>query len=172
MKHLSKECKRLLIYDTMGEYDQGLIFENVKDLIDFWGAHIHDDFRLIYQPLQPREEFENICKLVYACGDMVFVAEEIDSFCTPTEIRPDFANIIQRGRHKNITFYGVSQRPYGINRIISAQSKEIYTFQQSEPRDIEYLTTYIGQDVEKVRELPQYNFLHWQSTGQIDISKV
>lgn len=172
LKQHLKRCNRFLVYDTIGEYTDGVIFQTGPELFKFWKDHLDGDFRLIYQPLQPEAEFDYICDLVYACGDMVFAAEEIDKFCQSNNISLSFSNIIQRGRHRDITFIGVSQRPFGINRIISSQAKDIYTFQQSEPRDLEYLSMYIGKDLtEKVRELPQYHFLHWQADGQIEIKK-
>lgn len=172
LKQSLKRCRRFLVYDTIGEYTDGVIFQSVPELVAFWKDHLTEEFRLIYQPLQPEVEFDNICQLVYTCGDMVFAAEEIDKFCKPNGISLAFSNIIQRGRHRDITFIGVSQRPFGINRIISSQAKDIYTFQQSEPRDLEYLSMYIGKDLtEKVRELPQYHFLHWQADGHIEIKK-
>lgn len=172
LKKIIARERRFLIYDTLGEYSDGIIFTDVNELHGFWKNHLFDSFRLIYQPLKPQEEFDKICELSYLCGSMVFAAEEIDTFCKPNDISTDFANIIQRGRHKNIDFYGVSQRPYGINRIVSSQAKRIITFQQSEPRDLDYLSMYIGKELsEQVRDLPQYQFLDWNSSGDIAIKK-
>lgn len=154
----------------MGEYnDCGIVFTNMEALERFWIEH-PEIFRIVYQPLQPKEEFNYIASLVYSVGDCLFVVEELDNFCSPYEFSLEFANIIQRGRHANIDFFGVSQRPYGINRTISSQCKEIITFQMSEPRDISYLSTYIGKEVEAVRELGQYEYLHWNN-GHITIHK-
>lgn len=170
-KILSAE-RRFLVYDTLGEYSDGVVFTEFEDLGRFWKDHIFGQFRLVYQPLRPQEEFEKVCNLVYICGGMVFAAEEIDTFCRPNEISLEFANVIQRGRHKAIDFYGISQRPYGINRIISSQAKRIITFQQSEPRDLDYLSMYIGKELsEKVRDLDRFCFLDWNSSGDIGIKK-
>lgn len=151
----------MFVYDTMGEYDDsGIVFTDYESLENFWLDHT-ENFRIVYQPLQPKDEFPYIAHLVYNVGDCVFVVEELDNFCSPYELPFDMANIIQRGRHANIDFIGVSQRPFGINRTVSAQCKEIITFQQSEPRDIQYLSTYIGKEVERVRDLGKYHYLHW-----------
>lgn len=173
LKHMLRDCSRFLVYDTLGEYEDGVVFQDRQMLFDFWKERLDDDLRLIYQPLQPEEEFDYICNLVYESGNMIFAAEEIDKFCRPNGISLPFANVIQRGRHRDIAFVGVSQRPFGINRIISSQAKEIYTFQQSEPRDLEYLSMFIGKDLtEKVRNLPPYHFLYWQSNGKIAVKKI
>ena len=167
-----KSHKRYLVYDVLGEYEDGVCFESKADLADFWERNLDREFRLIYRPLKPRDEFEDICKLVLACGDMTFLVEELDTFCSPQEIGDSFASIIQRGRHFNITFIGVSQRPFGINRVISSQAKEIYTFQHDEPRDLDYLSLYIGKEVEQIKALKEYHFLKWQQSGNVVILKV
>lgn len=156
-----------MVYDTLCEYTDGLIFTDFAELFSFWGLHIEGDFRLIYQPLQPDEEFADICNLVYECGDMVFVVEEIDRFSDSTHLPIEFANIVQRGRHRDITLIAISQRPYRVNRTLSSQVKELYTFQQSEPRDIDFISEFIGQNLEAVRNLPLYNYLHWTSDGKV-----
>lgn len=170
-KTLLQQSKRFLVFDTLCEYKDGVIFENIKDLSDFWAEHIEKDFRLIYQPLNPVQEFDNICKLVWASGNMSFVVEELDTFCSSQNISDSFASIIQRGRHRDITLIGISQRPYGISRLITSQAKEIYTFIHTEPRDIEYLSMYMGKDVEKLRDLEQYHYLKWDHEGKISIQK-
>jgi len=172
VKHQLKSANRFLVFDTLGEYDGGVIIQDINQLIEYWGKNLNKNFRIVYQPLQPDDEFPAICDLVWACGNMVFVVEEIDRFCDSTHLSGEFANIVQRGRHKDITLVAISQRPYRVNRTLSSQVKELYTFQQSEPRDIDFLSEFIGQDVDRVRELPLYSFLHWQSGGKIVVDKV
>ena len=167
VKKRLEQFNRFLVFDTLGEYSNGVIFTDKEALFNFWRERLSGDFRLIYQPLQPDEEFAEICDLVYACGNMVFVVEEIDRFSDSTHLPIEFANIVQRGRHANITLIAISQRPYRVNRTLSSQVKEMYTFQQSEPRDIDFLSEFIGQDVDRVRDLPLYSYLHWQADGTI-----
>jgi len=165
------EYPRYLIYDTLGEYSRGVAFLTLQELKDFWGKSYQRNFRLIYQPVNPIEDFDEVCDLVYSLGDMMFLVEEIDTFCSSQTISTAFANIIQRGRHKNITLIGVSQRPYGIHRLITSQAKEIYSFLHREPRDVEYLKSFIGSEAEKVRDLPRYHYLLWRGGKGISIQK-
>jgi len=173
VKQESLKANRVLIYDTIGEYSgYGVTVSDLDELIEYW-LKIHDkNFRIVYQPLRPAQEFDDVCDLVYACGDMVFIAEEIDIFTTNYDLSESFANIIQRGRHRNIDFFGVSQRPYRINRTVSSQAKEIITFIQTEPRDLEYLRLYMGSDhIDKISNLPEYHYFKWTSGGVIEIGK-
>jgi hypothetical protein len=167
---------RLVIYDTLGEHGRGVVFD--RDQYDlfrrFWKGCYQDSFRIVYRPIEPDLELAWIAELVWECGDVTFLVEEVDTFCSAYRIEPEFANIIQRGRHRNITLIGITQRPYGIHRLLTSQAKEIYIFATNEPRDREYLRNLIGQDVEsKLDQLSKYQFVRWQdgSDGLI-IAKV
>lgn len=180
-RDMLKNYNRYLVFDTIGEYsNQGVCFQDLKELGEFWEKFIDKKFRLIYQPLNPykiieaetgKTEFDLICDLVWECEDMALIVEEMDAFCGSAGISDSFANIVQRGRHRNITLIGISQRPYGISRLISSQAKEIYSFIMTEPRDIEYLSQYIGKDVDKIRDLKEFNYYKWDAVKGISIGK-
>lgn len=167
--------RRLLIYDTLGEYVDGVVFdaEYAERFREFWRHVYRGNFRLIYRPLNPAEEIDDIADLVFSLGDMTFLVEEVDCYCTSWQISDAFAHIIQRGRHKNITLIGVTQRPYGIHRLLTSQAKEIYIFGTNEPRDREYLKLLLGAEIEaKLDQLKQYEYLHWQDGKQeLEIGK-
>ena len=167
--------KQLLIFDTLSEYTSGVVFgkENYREFISFWRERYRRPFRLIYQPLNPDQEIEQIAELVFFLGNITFLVEEIDCYCSSFQISESFAHIIQRGRHKNITLIGVTQRPYGINRLLTSQAKEIYVFSTNEPRDREYLRNLLGQDVEtKLDQLGQYEYLRWKDdVEELEIGK-
>jgi len=156
---------RLVVFDTLGEYENGVIFgrENYEQYLEFWRKVYRGRFRLIYRPIIPTIEIEQICELVYTLGNCCFLVEEIECYCSAQQISDTFAKIVQLGRHKNITLIGISQRPYGINRLLTSQAKEIYIFNTNEPRDREYLRTLLGQEIEpKLDALKQYEYVHWQ----------
>jgi len=155
--------QRLLIFDTLGEYTEGVVFEDYEKFAEFWRLIYQHPYRLIYRPLQPDREIEQIAELVYAIGNICFVIEEIDCYCTAYQISESFAHVVQRGRHKNITLIGITQRPYGIHRLLTSQAKEIYIFNTNEPRDREYLRTLLGQEIDgKLDGLKQYEYVKWR----------
>ncbi|MBA7495392.1 hypothetical protein ES702_05974 [subsurface metagenome] len=172
VKKILQKNKHFVVFDTLGEYTDGVTFQELPKLLEFWEKFIDKNFRLIYQPLRPKEEFEDICRLVWACGDLTFVVEEIDTFCGSFDLPEHFAHIIQRGRHKDITLIGISQRPYGINRLLSSQAKEMCIFNTTEPRDLDYLKNYIEQGgVEQLKNLKEYQYLKWKDDGSTSILK-
>lgn len=173
VKKLIEKEPRLFVFDTLSEYEMGVVFENEKNLVAFWRTVYRRNFRLVYRPLIPDEEIKSACRLVYTLGNLCFVVEEIDCYCSSFQIDENFAHVIQRGRHKNITLIGITQRPYGINRLLTSQAKEIYIFSTNEPRDRDYLRTLLGQEIEgKLDALEQYQYVHWQDGVEgLEISK-
>ncbi|MCJ7805478.1 ATP-binding protein, partial [Patescibacteria group bacterium] len=79
---------RLLIFDTMSEYLDGVVFdaEELQQFKAFWKHVYRRPFRLIYRPLVPEKEIDEIAELVYLLGNMTFVVEEVDCYCTAYQI--------------------------------------------------------------------------------------
>ena len=174
MKLIENE-RRLLVFDTLGEYENGVVFEAEKSeqFMEFWKRIYSGNFRLIYRPLNPEAEIDEIAELVFLLGYMTFLVEEVDCYCTSWQISDAFAHIVQRGRHKNISLIGVTQRPFGIHRLLTSQAKEIYIFGTNEPRDREYLKLLLGEAIEaKLDQLKQYEYVHWQEgKPELEIGK-
>lgn len=164
-KKLIENEPRFIVFDTMSEYENGVIFdaENFAEFLEFWQNVYRSRYSLLYRPMMPAVEIKDISELVYMVGNCCFLVEEIDCYCTAYQISETFAQIIQRGRHKNIKLIGITQRPYGIHRLLTSQAKEIFVFNTNEPRDREYLRTLLGQEIEpKLDALKQYEYVHWQ----------
>ncbi len=169
---LIEEEERLLVFDTLSEYTTGVVFEDYDKLTEFWKLIYRHPYRLIYRPLNPDQEIEKIADLVYTIGDICFVVEEIDCYCTAYQIGESMAHVIQRGRHKNITLIGITQRPFGINRLLTSQAKEIYIFKTNEPRDREYLRILIGQEIDaKLDGLKEFEYVKWSEKDGLEIGK-
>jgi hypothetical protein len=159
--HLLPKYQRRIIYDTQSEYNDGIIFEDFDKLKSFWAGLYDKQFKIIYRPIR-HDRFLELCNLVYLCGNMAFVIEELDLTAGTFDNDLEFLSLIKRGRHRNVEIIGISQRPFGINRNITSQAKEIYSFAQLEPRDIEYLRYYLGNSAELIRNLKNFHFYYWQ----------
>jgi len=164
-KKMIAEHRRLLVFDIMSEYTNGVAFgtETHREFCEFWLAVHKKDFTLVYRPIQPKKEIEDIAEAVFALGNMTFVVEQIDSICTAYDLPESFSKIIARGRHRNITLIGLTPAPFGIHRDLTRQAKEIYVFNTKEPRDRDYLKNLLGQEIEsKLDALEQYQYVKWE----------
>jgi len=165
VKKMIADEKYLFIWDLMSEYNEGVVFEreSLAKMCEFWQNHYRRPHRIIYRPLRPKFEIGFIALAIYNLGNIVFVVEEIDSVCDAYNMPEYFSNIVQRGRHKNITLVGVTPAPFGIHRDLTRQAKEIYIFNTNEPRDIQYLSNLLGSAItEKIQSLRQHEYVLWQ----------
>jgi hypothetical protein len=173
IRELIKDKKRLIVYDTLGEYTEGGAV--VYDYATLCQAltKLHDKtFRIIFQPLNPCREFSAVCDIIYSIGNICFAVEEIDTFLclNASGLDDNFLNIVQRGRHNDIELIGVTQRPFTIPAILRSQCKALYTFRQFEQRDIDWIKGMIGAEAEKVRDLKNFEYLHYEN-GAITYGK-
>ncbi len=172
-QRICQDHKRLLIYDTIGEYINGVIIEDLPALKDFWGKVYRGNFRIIYQPVDPEGDFDTVCRLVYECEDLTFLVEELDRYSKPLTLSLPFKEIIQRGRHRNIELVGVTQRPHGVDKLLTSQAKEMYIFNTTEPRDIDYFKGTIGYPVVvKIAALQEFEYVKYQDgSEQLEVGK-
>jgi len=170
---LCRDIKRLVIYDTLGEYTDGFVIEDLQELKEIWGDVYRGNFRLIYQPVDPDADFDTVCGLVYGCENMTFLIEELDRYSKPLTLSPPFKDIIQRGRHRNIELIGVTQRPHGVDKLLTSQAKEMFIFNTTEPRDVDYFKDTIGYPVVvKIAALQEYEYVKYQDgTDQLEVGK-
>jgi len=174
-KKMIQAASRLLVYDPMGEYFGGVVVDDFLELRDFWLKVYRGRFRIIYRPIDAEAEFAPICRLAWACENLTFLIEEVQTFCNPRSICTDFKAIIAKGRKKEIEVIGVTQRPAEISKLLTSQAKEMYIFNTTEPNDIEYFKNTFGSEfVEKMSALQQYEFVKWTDvqTDALTISKV
>lgn len=161
---LIQDQRRYLLFDTMSEYNQGVIFvsEEHEKFCYFWRRTYRGNFRLIYRPLQPQQQIDTIADLVFNCGDLLFLVEEIETYCSAYQISDQLAAIIQRGRHKNITLIGIAHRPNNISRMLTSAAKEMYIFKTREPRDVDYLKAFLGPEIEPaLANLEKFHYVKW-----------
>lgn len=161
-KELLQQHSRYIVFDTLGEYTEGVIVQDLEELKALWGKVYRRPFRIIYQPLDPDSEFPIVATYVLRCGNVEFLIEECDRYTMPKGICLPFKEIIQRGRHNNIALIGVTQRPRGIDHLLTSQAKKMCIFNTNEPGDIDYFKGIIGDAVAaKVEALKQYEYVEW-----------
>jgi len=171
---LIEDCHRVIMFDTQNkDYTDGVMFYEIREFKKFWLKVYRGNFRLIYRPLNPLKEIEEICYLAFKCGNLTFVAEELPSLCDSRVISDELRKVIFRGRMKDIHFIGLMQRPIGIHRDITSQASEILIFNIDEPTDVKYFRNRIGQDIEdRIRQLEEYQYLHWiDGVKEIEVRK-
>lgn len=147
---------RLFLVDNQAEYSEGLIFETYPDLEDYFDSE-PDEFRCICR-FHSDEEIDQLFDLAWETGDCTILAEECDWYA-PVDGSGSrkFLEIVKWGRHRSIDVIAVSRTPAEISKMLTSQADEIVSFQQTEPRHIDYLAKY-GFDPERLKTLEQFSY--------------
>ncbi len=133
---------RLVIWDPRNEYGQhARPLTSLAALVaDIRRAGPAGGFRLRYVPgggLKLAEAFDLVCKVVFAAGNMVFVAEELSDVTTASHAPPAWRRITTQGRHAGLQILGASQRPTLIDKTFLANCTRVRCFQLGYDDDIE-----------------------------------
>ncbi|MBS7252234.1 MAG: DUF87 domain-containing protein [Candidatus Freyarchaeota archaeon] len=156
---------RIIVYDIEWEYDclQPCFVEN--ELYRIKNYLYQPRFRLIFQPQTDSiEVFEEVCGLIYSNYDILFVAEEIDTWeKSKGNLTPQFANLIKRGRKRGISVISISQRPAECHKTVIANAEHWFLFKLTYKGDLDWLEeNRIPKEIcDKLPFLPPYYFIHF-----------
>lgn len=178
VKSVIKDLKRLIVFDYLQEYEGEDFITNPKDLIKILQKKKKGNFKLIYRPshqIEIDDHFDFFSRICFEIENYTLVLEEVDLVSAAGRMPEGLKKIINYGRHRGINVYALSRRAHMVPRDISANSDSIISFNQQEPRDVKYLTDYMGSEGEKVKNLARSDqgseFLEWEN-GVIKIGKI
>jgi hypothetical protein len=187
VKQAIAAAPRLVVYlpkredhDYSGVYFDGMAGEYAQSLA--WWDYVHDRchaWRLVYRPEDKfdADEFDALCRLVYAAGDCTFVAEEIASYLSSRIFQSvgryqGIKSLLTAGRTRGVSCYWVTQRCFGIPREVTSESRDAYLFCLQEPADLDYVQDRFGVATRiRVELLDTYHHVHWINTGKVEVGK-
>jgi hypothetical protein len=202
VKRAVAESPRLLVYLTKREDSgyPGIYFDaaagvcEMQDNVGSWQTtgreamyewwrwcEIHGRrFRIVYRPKNPYDlaEFDAIAKLVYQCGDMTLVCEEVMTYLgsyDPRKTDPGqgVTTLLTAGATRGITTWLLTQRPVRIDHTVTSQARVAYLFATHEPAEVIYIRQAFGQDAaDKLVGLELYQHVHWDDRGAQRIVEV
>lgn len=113
------KASRLLIWDPRDEYEKHApAFRDRKSLVNAW--HLKKGgvkARYVANEHEPlADQFDFVCKLAFAAGNLVFLAEELSDVTKPSWAPPAWKKIITQGRHQALIVLGAAQRPALIDK--------------------------------------------------------
>jgi len=154
--------KRLFVFDTLKEYKVGLVTDDLITVLNFTEEHQHSIFRISYAPeIEEKRAFDYICEVVYSLGNLTFLIEEVDCFCSANKTPVTFSKIIRYGRHNNISIITTARRTADVPRLLTSQATDFFIFSHHEPRDIKYFSDLFTPGIaDKIRRLKKLEYLH------------
>ncbi len=139
----------------MAEYG-GAVITNPHDLETYLRERgIDKPFRIAYRDDgRAGVEMADVFTMLHDVPDMVLVLEEASKYMGPTIKEASVDWFFQYGRHNRQSIIAVARRPSELSRMATSQADIIVSFQQQEPRDVEYITKLAGSEIaEKIRNL-------------------
>lgn len=137
-KELIKSYSRVIIIDALGEYENGIIFENFRDLLDYYSENSPLEFTFICRFKSDRE-IEFLFQFCEIATNIMLVVEESEIYINPQSKSGNFLRLVRYGRHYDISIIAIARRIIELSNDIRAQCNYIYSFKQINPRDIAYL---------------------------------
>jgi len=184
VRHAIAQARRYVVYQTKREDTSypGVVFDGMADgrsdwrLMLAWWHRCRSaglPWRLVYRPRDKWDvgEFDRLCRMVYAAGDCVLVAEEIAAYLTgrlfqTTGRGTGIKSLLTAGRTRGVVAYWITQRCHNIPREVTSESREAALFALREPSDIEYVRERFGYTAAaRMALLQRYQYVHWREGG-------
>jgi DNA helicase HerA-like ATPase len=164
-KSLLLSYPRICVHDRKHEHFdliQRYHFSPVKTPEELILAIQKNKKRIIYQPADPStEDFDEVCRIIFATGNICLVVDEAASYVSATKIPFWFGEILRLGALRGIGVISISQRPRAIHNTIISESEYIFAFRLHLKTDRDKLREVIGEEVETLRQMPYYHFMVW-----------
>jgi hypothetical protein len=160
------------------------VFDHMAQLGDTPGAHVTHQLdqailhlakappgglaRVVYQPLTSDPQFPRVCRVPFAVPDLVLVIDELDTFAGSVQppAPEEFRRLVHFSRHVRCSIVGASRRPKDVSRLFTSQA-ELVCFQQSEPADLTWLRSMLGQAADEIPRLPELHFRRFDVAGRL-----
>lgn len=156
---LIRESNSIIIFDTLNEYDDFINIYSPDDLVDFLNKEHNENFIVSLKDLDD-EKANQYFRIINTLENITVICEEIDYYFGAMSFDKDLLKLIKYGRHKNINIIGITRRPFETNIYIRSQADLVISFQQLEPRDLEWIAKRMGKEkAEKLKKLPLYKFI-------------
>jgi len=120
---------RLIVWDARDEYAaHAPAVRTLPELVRAVGQAGDGPVRVRYVPgatVNLREAFGVVCRLAFAAGRLVYVAEELSTVTTPSWAPPAWRMCTTQGRHQRLHLIGVTQRPALIDKTFLANATRV-----------------------------------------------
>jgi len=166
---IMREYPRVFALDMMGDYGAAGfevhwgLSDSIRAMEQACSGEGRRRFRLALQVVE-KEDMLSVLDMAWECPDTLMVIEETSFVCSPQSLPRELSRLVRFGRHRQISQLYITRRAAELPRDLTAQSDLLVTFQQKEPRDLQYLQSY-GFDTRVVAGLPPYQITTF---GELD----
>lgn len=155
-EYIAKLAPRVFVFDPMGEYEE---FKEVTlGNFEIPGRYLPRTDKPI--------ELDSIAAKIWAEGNVLLIIDEAELYMPNSPLPPNTFKLISRGGHRRIGLMAVTRRVADLNKTVFSLSDNVFVFRLFSKNDVKYLGESGFPNIERVRILEPYHFLHWTSTGE------
>jgi hypothetical protein len=167
--------KRLIILDTKDENEE--FAQRVNTLRELLLMTFKPQFKIRYVPKgktkqERQKEFEEICRMVSAAKNCVFVVEELGRYTAPSYAPPAWADCCNDGRHDGLHIIAASQFPAQIDKAFLGNATVIHSGYLGEAEHRKVVASKMDIEPERIKELPDLAYLHFDRKTRSVVSGV
>lgn len=161
---MTRTCRRIVFYDSLGDdYNEGIVCRDWREFRDLWlKCYQLDHFRITFKPDDALRYFDDFCTMVYECGDMTVVIDEVQLFFRGQWCSQPFTKLITSGGHAEVELIGVTQAPKRLGELLRSQATDWTIFAVREDFHVKYVRDRCpGVSEILIKSLPKYEYLHF-----------
>ena len=137
--------ERTIVFDPLSEYHGGLVCRSFDEFVSYFTSEYPRTFKIVCrfrgETIEETDEmYDKAARAVWEIGNCLLVVEEAEQFLSSGNESHFINYLISFGRHKQISILALGRRPVEISIKLRAQFTSIFSFRQTEPRDLEYLS--------------------------------
>ena len=155
----SMKLKRLLVFDTMRIFDNATPVYSIKKLEKIVNDIKNNkiiEFR--YSIRVNNKYFEYVNSLILSLSNLTYIVDEIQVYCNASKIPENLNVLITEGRHFEINFIFITQRPARLPIIIITNLDVLIIFETQNSRDLDIIESFKYSDIDAIKNLKEYQF--------------
>jgi len=145
--HLAKKLltnyDRQFIIDPKLEYNEGSVFYSFLGVYNYvaqYNLFQNDLSFTIITRFKTDIENDYLFKLIELTENCVLLCDEIEKFIDRSNTSSHFNELVNYGRHHNVSIIGIARRPAELSTTLKSQVNTIYSFQQTLYSDLQYMS--------------------------------
>lgn len=180
-----KKARRIVVLNSVGSYQPhpeprknhlpGFpMIATPRDLVRYLRPRQRASFRVNYTPMDgaPEDHFEDVCKLIAAVGDCVFVIDEVWMYQRPGWSPPALKSLMFVGRHRGVVLMWTAQRPAEVDKSIISVSTDLYVGRLGDHNDLAALRHRMpATALAQIPTLRDREFLHRDESNNCTIER-
>lgn len=164
-----------------GKYNGWHMYHNFRDLVGYLikmsrKKNVKKKTTIVYRPQDNTSvgEFDFFCRCVFTFGNIFICVDEFHNYLPSRVGRVPrwVAQVLRLGRHKNIGFIGISQRPADVNTAFKGLVSKTFIFRLVFSHDVKYMVDWFGKPLESVRQLDGFRFIYFDGKNLYQCEKI